>query len=73
MKLGQIEAKIEKTAEQRKKAWAQHDAQRAQDLTARLEELYEEKRLAQARSRSGDRAKISRRARIERELEKLGS
>lgn len=67
-----IQQKIERTSAQRRSVLrVGRDPLRTQELDARLEELYAELRTAKARSRNGDRGKIIKQARVERELEKL--
>lgn len=62
---------IDDQTSRRSRAWSQRDTDEARAAGARLEELYEELRVERARQRSGPREEITRRARIELELEKL--
>jgi hypothetical protein len=67
-----IADKIEKKSTQRRRALAGEGAPGdVSRLDAELSELYEELRVARARSNYGDRDVIVKRARVDRELEKL--
>jgi hypothetical protein len=69
-------AKIHTAARQRSENWASHprtDPGVTRQMTDRLGDLYGELRLERARNQHGDPAEIRRRARIEREIERLMS
>lgn len=69
-------AKIHSAASRRSANWAAHprtDASLTSQMTERLSDLYGKLRLERARSQHGDPAEIRRRARIEREIERLMS
>jgi hypothetical protein len=64
--------RIQKAAQKRQASWLNGcDPFEIAQLTKKLEELYEQHRLERARDRHGDRFQIVKRARVERELEKL--
>jgi len=67
---GDILKRIERLSSQRREAWAEGTGD-AERIAGEIDEAYAELRLVRARSRSGDRTVIVRRARIEREIEKL--
>lgn len=71
-----IAAEIEKLASRRQAIWfgdAVGAPTEVRSLTAKLADLFEERRIEDARGRTGDRTEIARRARIETELERLMS
>jgi hypothetical protein len=41
------------------------------DITSRLADLYEARRISEAQERAGDRTEITRRAKVEAEIERL--
>jgi hypothetical protein len=71
VRLRDIRRKIERTTDARTQAWRSNDPTEAARCTAKLDELYAELRVARARSDNGDPTVIAKRARVERELEKL--
>jgi hypothetical protein len=62
---------IEDLTKQRQRAWSLGIG--AADLTTQLERLYDRLRRERAAQVNGTTAEITRRARIERELERLGA
>ena len=68
-----ISAEIERVAQRRHAAWRGEfgDGFEVPRLTAQLHDLYEERRIEDARKRSGNRSEIARRAKVETELERL--
>lgn len=70
-RLRDVQRKIDRATDARARAWRDRDPVEAARLTARIEELYADLRLARARAQNGDPSNIVRRARVEREIEKL--
>lgn len=68
-----IEEEIELKVEERHRAWRSGDSARSTELEGEIHSLYGELRVARAQEQNGHRDMIVRRARIERELEKLMS
>jgi hypothetical protein len=68
-----VEDEIERLSARRHALWAEDRdvSLEVLALTAKLTDLYEAKRISDAKDRAGAREKITRRARIETELEKL--
>jgi hypothetical protein len=67
-----IEAKIERAARRRQATWAAGcDPVEIAARTRELDELYSQLRVERARRDYGDRLVIVKRARVERELERL--
>jgi hypothetical protein len=68
------EIEIEKLSARRQEIWAGAPMSTDDELhriTNRLADLYEERRIAAARLRGGDRSDITRRAKVEAEIERL--
>lgn len=73
-KLERLDAEIERLSARRQELWADDTRDTTSEtstIAAKLEELYETKRIEQAKARVGNREKITRRARVETELERL--
>ena len=68
-----IQEKIERKSRQRTRALRGEDDTPLAELEDDMRRLYDQLRVARAQSRNGHRDGIVRRARIERELEKLMS
>jgi hypothetical protein len=71
-----ISSQIEELAVRRQAIWfgqSVEDGYMVRTLTSQLHDLYEERRINDARKRTGDRTEITRQARIETELERLMS
>lgn len=66
-----IQAKIELAVRRRQDAWAVGEPELAREVGERIDELYGELREERARNEHGSRPEITKRARIELELEKL--
>ena len=64
-----IQAEIDACLKARKEAWSKGAP--TKEISQKLAELYEDLRLAKAERKNGDRSSIIKRARIDRELEKL--
>lgn len=72
MALRDLIAEIERLSERRQELWTTGEkSEEVEKITSKLNELYEERRITSARERAGDRAEITRRAKVETELERL--
>lgn len=68
------QAEIDKLSARRQEIWAGAPAvsdDEVSQITARLADLYEARRVEEAQVRAGDRAEITRRAKVEAEIERL--
>ena len=68
------QAEIDKLSARRQEIWAGAQTlsdDEVQRITSRLSDLYEARRIEEAQVRAGDRAEITRRAKVEAEIERL--
>ena len=76
MTVAEISAEIERLARRRQEVWSgapETGPQEVKEITARLAELTERRRVVDAQERAGDRGTIARRAKVESELERLST
>ena len=66
-----VQEQIDRTTAERQQAWRVGDAKVVERCTTSLDGLYAKLRAERAKGRSGDRKTILKRARIEREIDKL--
>ena len=73
--MNSLSNQIEQASRERSEAWSSGDAVVVARLTAKLADLYEERRIERARLSGSlrNRSDVMRRARIETELERLMS